>query len=272
MSHAPQPAAPPSEPKPRRKAGAGVVVPLLLLAYHHVGYPLLLELWDVLRGRRGDPLTELPPADELPKVSVIVAAYNEQRVIAAKIANLLELDYPRELLEIVVAGDGCDDATAQLARDAGADVVLGGHPHVLEGVEFYKGRPIMYSMGNFIFDQRPGIKMDSALFKLFYANGGWTVKVVPVWLPPGRYSPEYPGPEKRNAILQRIGLAERFDAIVTGASDKGTWVRLVRPPIEGRLKSGFEGLDVGRRLRVELVLADVELGYIDFKRVEQEAS
>ncbi len=67
-------------------------------------------------------------------------------------------------------------------------------------------------------------------------------------------------------LEHRIG--ERFDAIVTGAAAKGTWVRLFHPPVEGRLASGFEGLDVGHRLRVELVRTDVERGYIDFRKVE----
>jgi exoribonuclease-2 len=69
------------------------------------------------------------------------------------------------------------------------------------------------------------------------------------------------------AILLGTRIGEQFDAIVTGASDKGTWVRLLDPPIEGRLESGFEGMDVGHRLRVQLVRTDVERGYIDFKRV-----
>ncbi|WP_027189847.1 RNB domain-containing ribonuclease [Fundidesulfovibrio putealis] len=69
------------------------------------------------------------------------------------------------------------------------------------------------------------------------------------------------------AILLESRIGERFDAIVTGASDKGTWVRLLNPPIEGRLERGFEGLNVGNKLRVQLVRTDVERGYIDFKRV-----
>jgi VacB/RNase II family 3'-5' exoribonuclease len=69
------------------------------------------------------------------------------------------------------------------------------------------------------------------------------------------------------AMLLSSRIGEQFDAIVTGASDKGTWVRLLHPPIEGRLESGFEGMDVGHRLRVQLVSTNVELGYIDFKKV-----
>lgn len=69
------------------------------------------------------------------------------------------------------------------------------------------------------------------------------------------------------ALLLESRIGEPFDAIVTGASAKGTWVRLLRPPVEGRLEGGVEGLDVGHRLRVRLVHTDVERGYIDFKRV-----
>ncbi|HEV7938100.1 MAG TPA: glycosyltransferase [Solirubrobacteraceae bacterium] len=57
-------------------------------------------------------------------VSLIVAAHDEQAMIAAKLANALALDYPRELLQVIVACDGCTDATARQASDAGADLVL----------------------------------------------------------------------------------------------------------------------------------------------------
>ena len=69
------------------------------------------------------------------------------------------------------------------------------------------------------------------------------------------------------AILMEDKLGQQFDAIVTGAADKGTWVRLMNPPIEGRLAKGFEGMDVGKTLKVELISTNVERGYIDFKRV-----
>ena len=69
------------------------------------------------------------------------------------------------------------------------------------------------------------------------------------------------------ALLLEPRVGERFDAIVTGAAEKGTWVRLLHPPVEGRLMSGFEGADVGHLLRVRLVRTDVENGFIDFERV-----
>ncbi len=69
------------------------------------------------------------------------------------------------------------------------------------------------------------------------------------------------------AMLLSSRIGERFDAICTGAADKGTWVRIFQPPIEGRLLYGFEGVDVGDRLKVQLVRTEVEKGYIDFKRI-----
>jgi exoribonuclease-2 len=65
-------------------------------------------------------------------------------------------------------------------------------------------------------------------------------------------------------IGQRIG--DVFDGIVTGAGPKGTWVRLRTPPIEGKLERGFEGLDVGDRVRVRLIETDPDRGFIDFAR------
>ena len=68
------------------------------------------------------------------------------------------------------------------------------------------------------------------------------------------------------ALLLSSRIGERFDGIVTGASDKGTWVRVLRPPVEGKVVRGFEGLDVGERTRVELIHTDVARGFIDFAR------
>jgi exoribonuclease-2 len=68
------------------------------------------------------------------------------------------------------------------------------------------------------------------------------------------------------ALLLSSRLGQSFDAVVTGASAKGTWVRVLQPPVEGRLVRGAEGADVGDRLRVKLMRTDVERGFIDFAR------
>ena len=69
------------------------------------------------------------------------------------------------------------------------------------------------------------------------------------------------------ALLLESRIGEQFDSMVTGASEKGTWVRLLTIPVEGKLVQGFEGLDVGHRLRVQLISVDVGQGYIDFKKI-----
>jgi VacB/RNase II family 3'-5' exoribonuclease len=69
------------------------------------------------------------------------------------------------------------------------------------------------------------------------------------------------------ALLLESRIGEQFDSIVTGASEKGTWVRLLSLPVEGKLVQGFDGVDVGDRIRVQLIDTNVERGYIDFKKV-----
>ena len=69
------------------------------------------------------------------------------------------------------------------------------------------------------------------------------------------------------AMVVETRIGETFDAVVTGASDKGTFVRLLTPPIEGKMVSGERGLDVGDRARVRLTSVDVDRGFIDFSRV-----
>jgi VacB/RNase II family 3'-5' exoribonuclease len=68
------------------------------------------------------------------------------------------------------------------------------------------------------------------------------------------------------ALLLQSRIGATFDSIVTGAADKGTWVRLLNPPVEGRLVAGFEGADVGDRIRVQLASVDVQRGFIDFRK------
>jgi len=92
-----------------------------LIVYTHLGYPLALRLLLALRRR---PTLKPGVWEELPRVSLIVAAYDEEEVIEAKVANALALDYPRERLEVIVASDGSVDATVDRARAAGAGIVL----------------------------------------------------------------------------------------------------------------------------------------------------
>ena len=80
------------------------------VVHTHVTYPLTLWVLVASSGRRGRRGRPAQP-DWVPSVSLI-AAYDEEDVIAAKVANALALDYPRERLELIVASDGSADATA----------------------------------------------------------------------------------------------------------------------------------------------------------------
>lgn len=68
------------------------------------------------------------------------------------------------------------------------------------------------------------------------------------------------------ALLLETRIGEHFDGIVTGASEKGTWARIIRPPVEGKIVRGYEGLEVGDKVAVKLVATNVEMGFIDFVR------
>lgn len=99
-----------------------------LIVYTQLGYGVLLDALARRRTRRTARAATPPPAERsderLPSVAVIVAAYAEEAVIGERVANLRALDYPRDRLTIIVACDGSADATAERAREAGADVVL----------------------------------------------------------------------------------------------------------------------------------------------------
>jgi exoribonuclease-2 len=69
------------------------------------------------------------------------------------------------------------------------------------------------------------------------------------------------------AMLMESRSGEEFDAIVSGAADKGTWVRIIEPHLEGKLVGGFKGLEVGHKIRVRLVHVEIESGFIDFEKV-----
>jgi cellulose synthase/poly-beta-1,6-N-acetylglucosamine synthase-like glycosyltransferase len=83
------------------------------VGYAYVGYPLLVFVLSRLFGRK--PTTAAP--DDLPTVSLLVAAHNEAGIIAARVRNALAADYPADKLEVVIATDGCTDATAAVVRE-----------------------------------------------------------------------------------------------------------------------------------------------------------
>jgi hypothetical protein len=127
-----------------------------LLVYAHAGYALLLSALARLRRRQG---SRTPGAGEgeRPTVSVIVAAYAEEDVIAARVENLRSLDYPPDKLEVIIACDGSPDTTAKRARAAGADLVLdlprGGKIRAQDaGVQSARGEIVAFSDANTLWE------------------------------------------------------------------------------------------------------------------------
>jgi cellulose synthase/poly-beta-1,6-N-acetylglucosamine synthase-like glycosyltransferase len=125
-----------------------------LIVWTQLGYAAALAaLARVFARPRSKPRERIHPSQPLPSLSLIVAAHDEEPVIAAKVGNALALDYPRELLEVIVACDGCADETAERARRAGADLVLelprGGKIRAQDAaVERSRGEIVAFSDAN----------------------------------------------------------------------------------------------------------------------------
>lgn len=121
-----------------------------LIVYAHLGYPLVL--WGLSR-LFGEDESGFEWHGELPRVTLIVPAYDEEEVIERRVANALELDYPHDRLQLIVASDGSSDRTAELARAAGADRVLnlprGGKVAALDAaVREAEGQVLAFSDAN----------------------------------------------------------------------------------------------------------------------------
>lgn len=118
-----------------------------VLLYTYVGYPLLLAAVSRLRGR---PVSRQAV---MPMVSIVITAYNEERDLAAKLENTLSLDYPKELLEVIVASDCSTDRTDEIARSFAAHKVrlhrqterLGKTAAQNAAVELARGEVVLFS-------------------------------------------------------------------------------------------------------------------------------
>jgi cellulose synthase/poly-beta-1,6-N-acetylglucosamine synthase-like glycosyltransferase len=88
---------------------------LALVLYTYVGYGLLIYIFSAIKGRQKAP--QIVPDAELPEVTLLIAAYNEERFIAAKIKNSLALDYPSQKMNVWIVADGSTDRTVAIAQD-----------------------------------------------------------------------------------------------------------------------------------------------------------
>lgn len=143
--------------------------------------------------------------------------YDCQSRVGASLANLRA--------QVAAARDSCDllvvslhwgvqdsdvpthrqEDVARASIDAGADLILGHHPHVLQGAEVYKRRLILYSMGDFVFDARTADEAEGGIFEVYCRPGmGLQLWMAPVRIAPPRMGPEYPAAAERDSILRRF--------------------------------------------------------------------
>lgn len=129
---------------------------VLFVIYTYLGYPLLVFLFSRLKP------AGTPQAGELPVVTLLIAAYNEEKVIAQKVENSLALDYPREKLQILVAADGSSDKTPDIVRQYEAQgVVLSYTPErngkmaaITRAMPLARGEIVVFSDANNLYDQQ----------------------------------------------------------------------------------------------------------------------
>lgn len=129
---------------------------IIFVFYAYFGYPLVLLLFSIFNNKKKYPEHEVRVDNYYPKVMLLISAYNEEDVIEAKILNSLELDYPKELLEIVVVSDGSSDRTNEIAAQyADKGIVLryfegriGKTACLNEAVSLAKGEVIVFSDAN----------------------------------------------------------------------------------------------------------------------------
>jgi cellulose synthase/poly-beta-1,6-N-acetylglucosamine synthase-like glycosyltransferase len=204
---------------------------LALIVWTQLGYAAVLALLArVLRPQRSERSAahtaqrsgalsnpDVPSAasreSALPSVSLIVAAHDEESVVAEKVRNALALEYPRERLEVIVACDGCSDATARRAREAGADIVLelsrGGKIRAQDAaVAGAKGEIMAFSDANSLWE--PG-----ALRELVGAFGdarvGYACGQVRFFIDPHPAAPaEGAGASNQEGLYWRYELAQRL--------------------------------------------------------------
>ena len=129
-----------------------------IISYNYFIYPVIIIL--LSKVYKGDPALSIEDLEELPTVSFIIAAYNEEKVIREKIVNALKLNYPKDKIEIIVASDGSDDRTEEIVKSFVSDDVVSVHDSARKGkssalnraVDQAKGEILILSDANNLFN------------------------------------------------------------------------------------------------------------------------
>jgi cellulose synthase/poly-beta-1,6-N-acetylglucosamine synthase-like glycosyltransferase len=155
-------------------------VSLLAISYAYAGYPAIL--WLVSRLGRLPERSGREPGVHLPSVTMIVSAYNEEKVIGEKIENALSLDYPAELLEIVVVSDGSSDRTSDIVSEfANKGVVLRHYEGRIGKTACLNLALPLATGGVIVFSDANSIYENGALKALVYPFQDSTVGFVTGW-------------------------------------------------------------------------------------------
>ncbi len=121
-------------------------VSLALVIYAYIGYPIQLLLQARLFPK---PIAKANPGEFTPTVSVVVAARNEEKNIARRICNLLEQDYPKELLEVIIVSDGSNDGTERVVSETIRNISDSGRGPKVRLISYgaSKGKPFALNKG-----------------------------------------------------------------------------------------------------------------------------
>ncbi len=184
---------------------------IALIVWTQIGYALALAVLARVRGR-GRARPALLLAGREPALSLVIAAHDEESVIEAKVLNALALEYPRERLEVIVACDGCTDATAERARAAGADLVLelprGGKIRAQDAaVERARGEIVAFSDANALWEPDAARTLAAAFGdpRVGYACG----QVRFFKGPPAQGPPTQRGGDNQEGVYWRYEMAVR---------------------------------------------------------------
>jgi len=188
---------------------------LALIVWTQLGYAAALALLArVLRPQRSvqSATHTAQRSGAFPNVSLIVAAHDEEAVVGAKVRNALALDYPRERLEVIVACDGCTDATAERARAAGADLVLelprGGKIRAQDAaVVGAKGEIVAFSDANSLWEPDALRELVGAFAQ---ERVGYACGQVRFYIDPHPASPDGAGATNQEGLYWRYEMAQRL--------------------------------------------------------------
>lgn len=153
-------------------------------------------MWSVVEAKEGPGVAVFDPAEAVADVAAARAVAD--LVLVSLHWGEEHQTFPRE----------SDREVARRLVDAGADAILGHHPHVLQGAEFYRGKPIFYSLGNFVFDMVSPKTYESAAALLRFENGQTTtLRFIPLRIHPKTFAPA-PAEGEDGARIGRL-IADR---------------------------------------------------------------